>query len=312
MATSGGHTVANAIWKGNISFGLLNVPVTLYSAENNTDIHFRMLDSRNHQRVRYERVNEETGEEVPWNEIVKGYEYDKGSYVVIDPEELKSLMPEATQTVDLETFVRSEDVDPMYFEKPYYLVPQKKYEKGYVLLRESLKESGTVGIAHVVIRTRGYLAAVLPHENALVLNLIRYPQEIRAQAEFNIPQGKAADYNVSDRELQMSRMLIESMTSDWNPGEFHDEYRESLLEFINEKVKVAQGRREEVAEAGEAVEPVEATNVVDMMEVLKRSLAQKKEPAETEKSRAKAGTRSGAKPSTKVGKAGEKARRKSS
>lgn len=268
--------MANAIWKGNISFGLLNVPVTLYSAENNTDIHFRMLDSRNNQRVRYERVNEETGEEVPWNEIVKGYEYDKGSYVVVDPEELKNLMPEATQTVDLETFVKADDVDLMYFDKPYFLVPQKKYEKGYVMLREALSASGTIGIARVVIRTRGYLAAVLPHDNSLVLNLIRYPQELRSESEFAIPQGDASQYKISDKELKMSQQLIESMTSEWNPDDFHDEYRETLMEFLERKVQESQQNRAPQEEEHDVVTPTEATNVVDMMEVLKRSIAEKK------------------------------------
>lgn len=298
--------MANAIWKGNISFGLLNVPVTLYSAENNTDIHFRMLDSRNHQRVRYERVNEETGEEVPWNEIVKGYEYDKGSYVVIDPDDLKNLMPEATQTVDLEAFVKADDVDLMYFDKPYFLVPQKKYEKGYVLLREALRESDSIGIARVVIRTRGYLAAVLPHGNALVLNLIRYPQELRSESEFAIPQGNASDYKVSSKELHMSQQLIESMTSDWNPEDFHDEYRESLLQYLEKKVQEAQHKRPAKEEEPESVAPTEATNVVDMMEVLRRSIAENKQGRQP----ATGGGSKASKTSTKTAKSS--AKRKSS
>lgn len=268
--------MANPIWKGNISFGLLNVPVTLYSAENKTDIHFRMIDSRNCSRVRYERVNEDTGEEVPWDKIVKGFEYDKGSYVVIEPEDLKQIMPEATQSVDLETFVDADQVDPMYFDKPYYLVPQKKYEKGYVLLREALKKSHTVGIAKVVIRTRGYLAAVLPHNHALVLNLIRYPEELRSESEFDLPEGQRSDYRISDRELTMSQQLIESMTSAWNPEEFHNDYRDKMMAYIEEKIAAIEDQKPEKSEKSEEPEKVSATNVVDMMDVLKKSIAETK------------------------------------
>jgi hypothetical protein len=152
--------MARPIWNGTISFGLLNVPVQLYSGERSVDLHFRMLDSRDKSPVRYERVNSETGEEVPWKEIVKGFEYSKGSYVVIDEEDLRKAAPESTETVDIEAFVDRADIDPMYFEKPYYLVPGKKAEKGYVLLREVLEKTGKIGIARVVIRTRQYLAAL--------------------------------------------------------------------------------------------------------------------------------------------------------
>lgn len=290
--------MANAIWKGNISFGLLNVPVTLFSAENKTDIHFRQIDSRDCNRVRYERINEETGEEVPWDKIVKGYEYDKGNYAVVDVEELKKLMPEATQSVDLETFVPMDQVDLMYFDKPYYLVPLKKYEKGYVLLRESLKATNTVGIAKVVIRTRGYLAAVLPHENALVLNLIRYPEELRSESEFAIPSGEVSEYRISDKELKMSQQLIESMTGQWRPGDFHNEYREKMMAYLEEKIAALEERKPKKKSKTESVEKTSATNVVDMMDVLKKSIAQNKGGA-AEKTESKSKSRSGTKTSTR-------------
>lgn len=280
--------MANAIWKGNISFGLLNVPVTLFSAENKTDIHFRQIDSRDCSRVRYERINEETGEEVPWDKIVKGYEYDKGNYAVVDVEELKKLMPEATQSVDLETFVPMDQVDLMYFDKPYYLVPLKKYEKGYVLLRESLKATNTVGIAKVVIRTRGYLAAVLPHDNALILNLIRYPEELRSESEFAIPSGEVSEYRISDKELKMSQQLIESMTDQWQPESFHNEYREKMMAYLEEKIAALEERKPKKKTKAEAGEKVSATNVVDMMDVLKKSIAQKDGGSEKNQSKSKA------------------------
>jgi DNA end-binding protein Ku len=146
--------MARPVWTGNISFGLLNVPVQLFSGERSVDLHFRMLDSRNKTPIRYERVNSETGEEVAWKDIVKAFEYAKGSYVVIDEEEIRKAAPESTETVEIESFVDGESIDPRYFEKPYYLVPGKKADKGYVLLREILKRTGKLGIARVVIRTR--------------------------------------------------------------------------------------------------------------------------------------------------------------
>lgn len=286
--------MANAIWKGNISFGLLNVPVSVFSAENKTDIHFRQIDSRNCSRIRYERINEDTGEEVPWDKIVKGYEYDKGNYAVVDVEELKKLMPEATQSVDLETFVPMDQVDLMYFDKPYFLVPLKKYEKGYVLLRESLKATHSVGIAKVVIRTRGYLAAVLPHDNALVLNLIRYPEELRSESEFAIPTGEVADYRISEKELKMSQQLIESMTDQWRPEDFHNEYREKMMAYLEEKIAALEERKPKKKSKAQTTEKTSATNVVDMMDVLKKSIAQKKD-GNTEKQstkKAKSSTKS--------------------
>ncbi len=294
----------NAIWKGNISFGLLNVPVTLYSAENKTDISFRQIDSRDCSRVRYERINEETGEEVPWDKIVKGYEYDKGNYAVVDMDELKKIMPEATQSVDLETFVKADDVDLMYFDKPYFLVPLKKYEKGYVLLRESLRQTNTIGIAKVVIRTRGYLAAVLPHDNALILNLIRYPEELRDESEFAIPNGDPKDYRISEKELTMSQQLIESMTNDWRPQDFHNEYREKMMAYLDEKIAALEKGKSPRKTKAKASEKTSATNVVDMMDVLKKSIEKNKGDKPAPKSKTKSpqpGSRSKSKASRSPG-----------
>lgn len=154
--------MARPIWTGTLSFGLLNVPVSLMSGERKVDLHFRMLDSRDKKPIRFERVNADTGDEVPWKEIVKAFEYDKGSYVIVEEQDIRSAAPESHETVEVETFVDAADIDPRYFEKPYILVPGKKAEKGYVLLRETLRDTGKVGIAKVVIRTREYLAAVMP------------------------------------------------------------------------------------------------------------------------------------------------------
>jgi DNA end-binding protein Ku len=264
--------MARPIWNGTISFGLLNVPVQLYSGERSVDLHFRMLDSRDNSPVRYERVNSETGEEVPWKEIVKGFEYSKGSYVVIDEEDIRKAAPEATESVEIEAFVERAEIDPMYFEKPYYLVPGKKAEKGYVLLREVLAKTGKVGIARVVIRTRQYLAALSPRGDALMVDLMRFPQEIVKADEFTLPKGNSKSYRVTPQEVAMATQLIEAMTKKWDPDDYKDQFRAQLRKIIDEQVARQSGKKVR-AHKTEDTEPAEATtNVVDFMELLKKSL----------------------------------------
>ena len=185
--------MARPVWTGTLSFGLLNIPVSLMAGERRTDISFRMLDARNNAPVRYERVNAETGDEVPWKDIVKAFEYDKGSYVVLEPEDIKSAAPESHDAIEVEAFVDAGAIGAQYFEKPYVLVPAKKAEKGYVLLREALQGTGKIGIARVVIRTREHLCAVMPQGHALVLLMMRYPQELVDVDEYNIPEGARGD-----------------------------------------------------------------------------------------------------------------------
>jgi len=263
--------MARPIWNGTISFGLLNVPVQLHSGERSVDLHFRMLDSRDKSPVRYERVNSETGEEVPWKEIVKGFEYSKGSYVVIDEEEIRKAAPESTESVEIEAFCNRDEIDPMYFEKPYYLVPTKKAEKGYVLLREVLAKTNKIGIARVVIRTRQYLAALSPRGDALMVDLMRFPQEIVQPEEFDLPKGNSKSYRVTPAELGMATQLIEAMTKEWRADDYQDEFRAKLRKIIDEQIARQKGKK--VREKTEEAPPAEATtNVVDFMELLKRSL----------------------------------------
>jgi DNA end-binding protein Ku len=264
--------MARPIWNGTISFGLLNIPVQLYSGERTVDLHFRMLDSRDNSPVRYERVNSETGEEVPWKEIVKGFEYSKGSYVVIDEEDIRKAAPESTESVDIEAFVEREQIDPMFFEKPYYLVPTKKAEKGYVLLREVLAKTGKVGIARVVIRTRQYLAALSPRGDALMLDLMRFPQEIVKADEFTLPTGNSKSYRVTPQELGMATQLIESMSKRWDPDDYKDEFRAQLRKIIDEQIARQTGKKVRAHKKAEAAPAAASTNVVDFMELLKRSL----------------------------------------
>jgi DNA end-binding protein Ku len=264
--------MARPIWSGTISFGLLNVPVQLYSGERSVDLHFRMLDSRDQAPVRYERVNSETGDEVPWKEIVKGFEYSKGNYVVIEEEDIRKAAPASTETVEIEAFVDRKDIDPMYFEKPYYLVPGKKAEKGYVLLREVLQNTGKVGIARVVIRTRQYLAALSPRGAALMLDLMRFPQELVKADEFTLPSGNSKSYRVTAQELRMATQLIESMTKKWRPEDYQDEFRAQLRKIIDEQIARQSGKKVKAHKTEEAAPAEATTNVVDFMELLKRSL----------------------------------------
>lgn len=257
-------------WKGHITFGLVNIPVALYPGERRADLSFRMLDSRNQARVRYERVNELTGEEVPWDQIVKAYEYDDGNYVLLEEEDFAKAAVEATKSVEIEAFVDLTAINYGYFDKPYYLVPENKGEKGYVILREALKKSGKVGIAKVVIRTRQHLAAVIPEGNALILDLLRFHQEIRNPDEYDLPGEDLGQYKISDKELLMAQQLIEAMAEEWEPDQFHDEYRDALLKWIEQK---AQKGTTEAPEPEE--EPQEAGEVVDMMDLLQQSVKQR-------------------------------------
>ncbi len=265
--------MARPIWSGALSFGLLNIPVSLMPGERRTDLSFRMLDSRDKKPIRFERVNAETGDEVPWKEIVKAFEYDKGSYVVIEKEDLAAAAPESHESVDVEAFVDASSINLRFFEKPYILVPGKKAEKGYVLLRETLKKTGKIGIARVVVRTREYLCAVMPEDDALVLILLRYPQELVDPADYKLPSGKASEYRLAPKEMDMAEQLIDSMTSDWTPDSYHDEFRERLLAVINKRIKSAGAttRVEEPEDREEA-----ATNVVDFMSLLEKSLDSRK------------------------------------
>jgi len=267
--------MARPIWTGTLSFGLLNVPVSLMSGERSVDLHFRMLDSRNNTPVRYERVNAETGEEVPWKEIVKAFEYEKGNYVVLEPEDIKSAAAEGREAVDVKAFVEADSIGPEYFEKPYYLVPGKKAEKGYVLLREVLKRTGRIGIARVVIRTREYLSAVMPRGNALVLILLRYPQELVDAGDYKIPEGAASQYRISPKEIQMAEQLIESMSDEWNPADYRDEFRDRLRKVIEKRMKSSGVVATEPEEDVDVPENA-TTNVVDFMALLQKSLASNK------------------------------------
>jgi DNA end-binding protein Ku len=266
-----------AIWNGNVSFGLVNVPVTLHSFERKFDLSFKLLDSRNNASIRYERVNEVTGEEVPWDDIVKAYEYTKGNYVVLTEEDFKEAAGETEPVIEIKDFVRRDQIADVYLDKPYIIAPAKRAEKGYVLLREVLRKSKTVGIARVPIRTREYLAAVMPMEEALIVMILRYEQELRKVSDFDLPEKGLESVKVSARERELAEQLVESMTVDWDPEQYTDEYRDRLMGWIEEKAE----KGSITPPKGEEPEREEASNVIDLSELLRKSMGNGK----TEKKR---------------------------
>jgi DNA end-binding protein Ku len=268
--------MSRPIWKGTISFGLVNIPVTLYSAEQRSDLHFHLLDSRDHARIRYERVNEITGKETPWNKIVKAYEFEKGNYIIVDEKELEKTAAENFQTVEIQDFVEQKSIEPIYFDKPYYLLPSKQGEKGYILLRKTLEQTHKVGIVKVVIRTRQHIAALLPYKNVLLLNILRFAKEIRKQEEFEISDENAKRQAISHKEIHMAERLVESMTTKWEPQKYHDENRELLAKLINEKIKRNKGVTSPATpEIEHKAKITSGAKVIDFMELLKKSIKEK-------------------------------------
>ena len=253
-----------AIWKGSISFGLVNIPIALYPATRKEELKFRLLRAKDHSPVNYKRVAAKDGKEVPWDQIVKGYEYEKGKFVVLNEKDFQRVDLEATQTVDIQDFVDLEEIDPMYFYKPYHLEPQKGGDKAYVLLREALADGKKVGIAKVVIKTRQYLAGVKALKHALVLELMHFAEELADAEKLKVPKK----LEVGKREKEMAKKLVESMTSKWDPEKYKDDYREALMEVIEEKVESGGKEIEEKPKPKK-----ESTKVIDLVAVLQESLA---------------------------------------
>jgi len=257
--------MARAIWKGSISFGLVNIPIALYPATRREELKFRLLRKSDLSPVNYKRVAEKDGREVSWDQIVKGYEYEKGKYVVLKDEDFQRVDLEATQTVDIKDFVDQEEIDPMFFYKPYYLEPQKGGDKAYALLRDSLKDTNKVGVAKVVIKTRQYLAGVKPEDGVLILELMHFADELADPEKLYLPKKM----EVGKREMNMARSLIDGMTSKWEPKKYKDDYREALMEVIEEKVEA--GGKEIEEKPRKAPKP---TKVIDLVSVLQKSLEQ--------------------------------------
>jgi DNA end-binding protein Ku len=269
-----------SIWKGSISFGLVNIPVSLYPATHREELKFNLLRSSDLSPINYKRVAEADGKEVPWDQIVKGYQYEKGKYVVLKDDDFKRVDIEATQTVDIIDFVKLDDVDPMYFHKPYYLEPAKGGANAYALLRDVLKATGKAGIAKVVIKTRQHLAAVKPMKEVLVLELMHFGDELTDASELKVPEESR---KAGGKELEMAKALVEQMTDEWNPARYTDDYKSALMKLIEEKV-----------ESGGELAPVRAPRekksgkVIDLLAVLQKSLEQTSSSKKEAKPRAAA------------------------
>jgi DNA end-binding protein Ku len=261
--------MARGLWKGAISFGLVNVPVELHSAKRRTsELDMTMLDKRDLAPVGYKRVNKATGKEVPWAEVVKGYEYQNDKYVVLSDEDFRRANPEAAKTVDIQAFVELADIAPQYFETPYYLIPGKRGEKAYALLRDTLKKAGKAGIATVMIRTKQHLAALIAQDELLVLNTLRYHDELKKASEFEIPDAK-----VSAKEMDMAMRLVDDMADKWQPARYKDKFKDDLLKRIEEKVEA--GQTEEITEPEKGAREPKSADVVDLMSLLKKSIEKK-------------------------------------
>lgn len=263
----------NAIWRGDISFGLVTVPVELRAAEEPRKLAFKMLDKRNLAPVKQKRVNEATGEEVPWDEVVKGFEYEPDKYVVITDEDFKAANVEATKTIDIFAMVKAEEIPLIYFDKPYYLAPATPAaRKAYAILRETLESSGYIGLAYIVVRSRQHAAALVPTGDALMLEMLRYPHELRGTEELDLPKGTAAGLGITDKELKLASQLVDAMVEEFDPSTLKDTYYDDMMAMIKQKAETG-----EVAVPPEIPEAAaEGGEVVDIMDLLKRSLETQK------------------------------------
>src|SRR5688572_6898677 len=253
--------MARAMWKGSIAFGLVNIPIELYSAVRDHRPKFRLLHAKDESPVHYERVCQSEGKPVAWEDLVKGYEYEKGQFVVLSKDDFKTAAVEKTKTIDILDFVDPAEIDERYFETPYYLQPAKGADRAYALLREAMKDTGKVGIAKIILRDAQHLASVEAHGDGIVLTMMRFADELADLGDFRFP--KAAD--IRPAELKMAEQLIENLTSEWNPEKYTDEYRDNLLKIIHAKLK---GRKPKLTER----ETPHQADVVDLMTRLRASL----------------------------------------
>lgn len=266
--------MAASIWKGSISFGLLNIPVSLKKAEEGKELSFKMLDEKDHQPIKYKRVNAKSGKEVPWEQIVKGYEYESGQFVIMNKEDFAAANPKATQTIDIQDFVDFDDIDLMYFEKPYYLVPQKSGIKGYFLLVEALKKTNKVAVAKVVIRSKMHLVCIMAKDEYLILEMLRFAHELLDTDEVDYLEDTQKP-KFHAKEIKMAEELIEGMSAKWDPEQYQDTYVDDVMKIINMKVKAGEGKEIDYGELPKQ-EKGNTGTVVDLMPLLRKSLEEKK------------------------------------
>jgi DNA end-binding protein Ku len=260
-----------AIWTGAISFGLVYIPIQLHSATHTSSLDLDLLDKNDFSPVGYQRFNKRTGKVVEWGDIVKGYQYEKGKYVALSDEDFRQANVKATQTIDIQQFTEQASIPPEYFETPYFLAPGKGGAKVYALLRDALKKAKKAAVATFVMRGRQHLAMLHPLDNALMLNTLRFEEEIRSADELDLP-GKSS--GVTSKELAMAERLIDDMTGEWNPSAFKDTYSRDLLARVKEKVRNRETHK--LTPTEKTREPRQSAQVIDLMEVLKKSLEQGK------------------------------------
>ncbi|NML60918.1 Ku protein [Massilia sp. RP-1-19] len=265
--------MARSLWKGAISFGLVHIPVEMYPAVQNHTLDLTMLDRRDFSPVGFKRYNKNNQKEVSWDDIVKGYEYASGEYVVLSDEDLRRANPEATGTIDILAFVDAGQVPLLFYEQPYYLAPGKGGDKVYALLRETLRKAGKVGIARVVIRVKQHLAALVCVGDTIVLNTLRYADEIREAGELKIPASDAKAAQLSDKELKMAMALVEGMSEEWRPEEYHDTYREDVMALVEKKV--AANETKAITMPGKEKAAPSSGNVIDLVALLQQSIGKK-------------------------------------
>ncbi|TWI69633.1 DNA end-binding protein Ku [Pseudoduganella lurida] len=265
--------MARSLWKGAISFGLVHIPVDLYSAVKQNELDLTMLDKRDFSPIGFKRYNKGNNKEVAWDNIIKGYEYTPGEYVVLSDEDLKRANVKATQTIDIISFVDAEDVPLTYYETPYYLAPGRGGAKVYALLRETLRRAGKIGVATVVIRTKQHLCALVATEDGIIMNTLRYQDEIRDTEGLDLPAKGMKGSNISDKEIQMALSLVEGMSEDWDPSAYHDTYKEDVLALVEKKVKAGQTKTITAPSKDDA--PAQSSNVIDLVALLQQSLGNK-------------------------------------
>lgn len=260
------------LWKGAISFGLVHIPIALHSATEEQGLNFDWLDKRTMDPIGYKRINKKTGKEVTKENIVKGIEYEDGNYVILSAEEIKAAYPKTTQTIEIESFVPANSIPFVYLERPYYISPINKGAKVYALLREILIKTGKVGLAKVVIQTKQHLAVLIPSGPALVLNLLRWGDEIRTWDDLDLPKEGSKAVGLTEKEMKMGEQLVMDMSGDWDPAQFTDSFKEQILHLVEEKVKAGETETVTPIEPAESAESGESAKIYDLTEMLQRSL----------------------------------------
>jgi len=286
-----------AIWKGAISFGLVHVPVALYPASEEDDIDFDWLDKRSMDPVGYKRINKRTGKEIDKDNIVKGIKQDNGDYVLLSDDEIRQAYPKTTQTIEIEAFVKAQEISFVLLEKPYYLEPTAKGDKVYALLREAMLAAGVIGIARVVLHTKQHLAALVASGPALMLDTLRWASEIRPAGDLKLPAAGKSAAGLKDSELKMAAQLIGDMTGPWKAERFADQFTDAIHALVAKKVKA--GKTETVTPFEEAPEEAGASNVVELTELLKQSLRKGRAAAAPAKTAAKAAAKPARKPTAR-------------